>query len=299
MIGNVEALKVLYVKLGGSLTDTYSDIAGGIPVGDYDLISDCILACAKKGSGSGSLPTPGTAGNVLTSTGTEWESAEPTDNDFVVTSTLDWSQMSITALSESTVAQMAAAAEAHKNVRLIATDDELGVVFSVDLNTYSNDASDFVGGGAVSLADDTNMYCTVYISRQGTVSVIPYQMHELPAASASENGKLLGVVNGAYSLVDSKIPLVLTLSLDNGDLVIDNATASEIYAAYTAHRPVYIDYPPMSSRSYLTIASYTDSEHYSFGFFNAALSGTDIQIAVIVAENSLTLDIKLGTVAVQ
>ena len=82
MIGNVEALKVLYKKLGGSLTDYYSDIAGGIPVGDYDLISDCILACAKKGGTD--LPTPGTAGNVMTSTGSAWESAAPTDNDYRV-----------------------------------------------------------------------------------------------------------------------------------------------------------------------------------------------------------------------
>ena len=65
---NVEALKALYLKLGGSLTDTYSDIAGGIPVGEYDLISDCILACAKKGGG-GSItidtnPTEGSANAV-------------------------------------------------------------------------------------------------------------------------------------------------------------------------------------------------------------------------------------------
>ena len=48
MTTNVDALKVLYVKLGGSLTDTYSDIANGIAVGGYDLIVDCISACAKK-----------------------------------------------------------------------------------------------------------------------------------------------------------------------------------------------------------------------------------------------------------
>ena len=43
----VESLKALYVKLGGDLTDTYSDIANGIPVGDYDLIPDCINAITK------------------------------------------------------------------------------------------------------------------------------------------------------------------------------------------------------------------------------------------------------------
>ena len=49
----VEALKDLYVKLGGLLTDTYSDIANGIPVAEYTLTPDCILACSKKASGGG------------------------------------------------------------------------------------------------------------------------------------------------------------------------------------------------------------------------------------------------------
>ena len=44
----VEALKALYVALGGSLTDYYSGIAGGIAVADYVLIPDVIQAIAKK-----------------------------------------------------------------------------------------------------------------------------------------------------------------------------------------------------------------------------------------------------------
>ena len=64
---NVESLKALYLKLGGALTDTYTDIAGGIPVGEYDLISDCILACAKKGGGGVTIdenPTEGSENAV-------------------------------------------------------------------------------------------------------------------------------------------------------------------------------------------------------------------------------------------
>ena len=68
MISNVEALKTLYVQLGGSLNDTYSDIANGIKVGQYDLISDCILACAKKAP---TVPTvTGQSGKFLTNNGT-------------------------------------------------------------------------------------------------------------------------------------------------------------------------------------------------------------------------------------
>ena len=244
MITNVEALKALYVKLGGALTDTYSDIAGGIAVSEYDLIADCILACAKKGGGS-SLPTPGTAGNVLTSTGTDWESAAPADNDFIVTSALDISQMSITALSAATVAQMAVAAEAHKNIRLVATDDESGVVFSVDLNTYSDDASDFCGGAAVSLGDDTQMYCTVYISGQGTVSVEMYPLCKLPFASDNENGKILGVSDGVYTLVSpsalSNATLIVHGTISNGDFSFTDTTVKDVYDAKVANRAVFLD----------------------------------------------------------
>lgn len=68
MTTNVDALKVLYVKLGGSLTDTYSDIANGITVGGYDLIADCISACAKKAP---TVPAvTGQSGKYLTNNGT-------------------------------------------------------------------------------------------------------------------------------------------------------------------------------------------------------------------------------------
>ena len=53
MTTNVKALQALYVQLGGSLTDTYADIADGIPVGEMSLIPDMIEAVAKKATGGG------------------------------------------------------------------------------------------------------------------------------------------------------------------------------------------------------------------------------------------------------
>lgn len=45
---NISALKNLYTSLGGSLTDSYDDIADGAKVSEYSQIADGICACSKK-----------------------------------------------------------------------------------------------------------------------------------------------------------------------------------------------------------------------------------------------------------
>lgn len=56
----IKSLQGMYVKLGGSLTDTYSDIADGTPVGQLTTIPEMIQACTKKatsgGGGGGDTP---------------------------------------------------------------------------------------------------------------------------------------------------------------------------------------------------------------------------------------------------
>lgn len=47
---NVEALKGLYVALGGKLTDTYNSINNGEAVGNYVITSDIICAIAQLGA---------------------------------------------------------------------------------------------------------------------------------------------------------------------------------------------------------------------------------------------------------
>ena len=82
MITTVEALKGLYVALGGELTDTYDSIANGIAVSDYVLIPDVIQAITQKvPSGSGaSLPavTAADNGDVLTVVDGAWAKAAVT-----------------------------------------------------------------------------------------------------------------------------------------------------------------------------------------------------------------------------
>lgn len=75
----VDALKALYVALGGSTTDTYSTIANGIAVADYVLIPDCILAIAEVAGSTLELPAVTTTdnGDVLTVSAGKWTKAAP------------------------------------------------------------------------------------------------------------------------------------------------------------------------------------------------------------------------------
>jgi hypothetical protein len=69
----VEALKALYVALGGQLTDYYSDIAGGVAVSEYVLIPDVIEAISQVVTGA-ELPavTAEDNGKVLKVVDGEW-----------------------------------------------------------------------------------------------------------------------------------------------------------------------------------------------------------------------------------
>lgn len=84
---NINALKALYVALGGNLTNTYTDIADGIAVADYVLLADVISAIAKiAGSSSGSLPAVTSAdnGDLLAVVNGAWAKADniiPDPND--------------------------------------------------------------------------------------------------------------------------------------------------------------------------------------------------------------------------
>lgn len=74
---NVEALKGVYVSLGGELTDTYPSIANGAPVSDYVIIPDVISAISVKATGAIELPTTTTAdnGKLLTVVDGVWNKA--------------------------------------------------------------------------------------------------------------------------------------------------------------------------------------------------------------------------------
>ena len=54
---NIDALRSVYLSLGGSLDDTYEDINGGSPVSAYRSVKDHIAAISKLDVGSGSYTT--------------------------------------------------------------------------------------------------------------------------------------------------------------------------------------------------------------------------------------------------
>ena len=74
MKSNIEALKDIYISLGGLLTDIYDNINDGSPVGDYATIPDIVEAISKKTT---KLPdvTSEDNGNVLSVVNGEWNKA--------------------------------------------------------------------------------------------------------------------------------------------------------------------------------------------------------------------------------
>ena len=82
-MANVEALRILYVALGGSLTDTYEDIADGAAVSNYTTSAEVICALAQIAASAGiELPAVTSAdnGDVLTVKSGKWAKGEvPTE----------------------------------------------------------------------------------------------------------------------------------------------------------------------------------------------------------------------------
>lgn len=222
---NVKSLLTLYVKMGGSLTDTYADIAGGIPVGQYSTISDAIIACSKKyssGGGSYTLPTASadTKGGVKIGSGLSMDgevlSATGGAEKFVVTLTEDdgtWT-------ADETIAEIVAADEANQIV--VAKYPNESVYVELPLN-FAVDTQEVSGAFFVGLknAGNDNAIVSVTCFNQGGEDVI--QVTETPIPTSSNE------------------PLVVTLTADQstGNFVGDK-TFGEVNTAIGAGKNVVL-----------------------------------------------------------
>ena len=76
---NLNALKALYVAVGGALTDTHSSINGSVTVANYTLLADVIAAIAAKISAGSMKELPSVSstnnGQVLTVVSGKWKNA--------------------------------------------------------------------------------------------------------------------------------------------------------------------------------------------------------------------------------
>lgn len=171
MNNTITALQALYVKMGGSLTDTYDAIADGVAVADYSTIPDMIEACAQKvtsGGSSASLPAVTAADNdkVLTVVEGAWDKADAQggNNDFVVTYTMgDNDAMT----ADKTFAEISTAIEAGKNVKALVATSELSTICY--LASYGTTEIDFNAFGATE--PTTLEFTTIVHNSDNTIDV--------------------------------------------------------------------------------------------------------------------------------
>lgn len=78
-MSNLEALKALYVAVGGALTDTHESINGGSTVANYVILADVIAAIAAKITAGSMKELPSVTssnnGQVLTVVSGKWKNA--------------------------------------------------------------------------------------------------------------------------------------------------------------------------------------------------------------------------------
>ncbi|MBR3739627.1 MAG: hypothetical protein IKN04_04105 [Clostridia bacterium] len=204
-----------------------------------DLVT---FALAMK-KGGGSLPDPGAAGNVLTSTGDGWESAEPSGGAYPIEFSGGDTPENPFGANKS-IADIITAIQAGKNVYGYVVENGFKTIYTLhayaaESNMLGFISNDVVDDGVESVdtimgmvADNTDTWV-----KTGTV------INGMPAAAASDNGKFLGVVNGNYALVDQDYTVILTNDGEGGYTAAINGetvTLSELLVMAAAHKPLRV-----------------------------------------------------------
>ena len=205
---NVKSLLEMYVKMGGSLTDTYSDIAGGVPVGQYSTISDAILACSKKYSAGGG--------------GAE---------KFIVTLTQDAQTEEWTA--DKTIAEIVAADAAGKIV--VAKYPDNGMYVELPLNmAMEYQGAYFAMFVGLRNAGNDNQIVSVQCVNEGSGDNISVQQQYIPTSSTAPLIVTLTADQSTGDLVANKTYKEVYDAVDGGQTVTFKSTFSGFTIATNA-----------------------------------------------------------------
>lgn len=250
-------------------------------------------AIDNAGGGGGSdLPTPGTAGNVLTSTGDGWESAAPpeSDNDYIIEAdlTVDIATQSFgVSPVEHDIADVYAAAAANKNIRLIAVNDTLGIRVAIDA-VLSQSQEFFIFSGTMTGFDGKPIAFVVTADddKDAAVPTIKFTAVTVPTLPAPiSNGFVLGVDNGAYALVNV-MPYIMHATVSGSTVTLTDGDVAEAIAAKNAGRVVQLEYTDSNMGATLTLEmsgrSYTDDDNCAASFSGNTCDTTAITTEVIM-----------------
>ena len=226
----IDALKGLFKKLGGS----DSSFAG---VNTIPEAIDKVTSVASSGGGGSDLPEPGPVGNVLTSTGTAWGSADPL---YIINMSQDNHPTHDGDSVE--IVEIIAAYNSGKNCILI-YDGGMYRLASVEADMVVFTAS------AVTGEELTDYMAYTWIGVNDAGDEWFKFGYTIPLPTASNNGQILGVDNGAYALVspaainDYVVHFTVTVDPDTQQPTIstDNKSVAEIYAAIAAGKNVYAE----------------------------------------------------------
>lgn len=256
----IKSLKDMYVKLGGSLTDTYADIAGGKAVGTYATIPEMIQACTKKaGSGGSGLPDYTAADNGkflgVVEGEAEWAEAGGGEEPFVVTFTVTNPEGFVIGGVDKTYAEVAAADEAGK--RLVGR-----FVFSYEGQEIEMLKTDIA---ASFYHESGKTYIWQHIDNNELTSIL-YNIEGYRVITEETNKE--AVFYTSYHIND----------IATSDLSCDD-TAKTLYGKYDGRQSVRarVDLPNINDVFFdLAYAGTTGADTYEVDFIGTYLDGTSL-----------------------